>query len=150
MIQSLSPTQIETILRSEVIGRIGCSEHDKTYIIPITYAYDRNSIYAQSRPGKKISVMRLHRNVCFQVDIIEDQENWRSVIAWGIYEELADESVYQKASKILRDRLQPFHTNSITKAGLDLSRAPLEIDREAKPIIFRINITELSGRFEKE
>ncbi len=150
MLGELSNIQIETILRSEVVGRIGFSDRHKTFIIPVTYAFDRNSIYVQSRPGKKIDVMREHPRVCFQVDEIEDQENWRSILVWGTYEELVDPTAYQKGSNILRERLRPFHTNSINKAGLDLSRAPLEVDREAKPIIFRINITELSGRFEKE
>lgn len=35
--------------------------------------------------------MRANPEVCSQVDEIDDMANWRSVIAWGRYEELKGE-----------------------------------------------------------
>ncbi|NOT75722.1 MAG: pyridoxamine 5'-phosphate oxidase family protein [Cyclobacteriaceae bacterium] len=150
MLGTLSSPQIEALLTAEIVGRIGCSDQSKTYIIPITYVFKGNCIYAQSQPGHKIDTMRKNPNVCFQVDSIENQENWRSVITWGTYEEINDASTYEKAYRILYDRLLPMHTNTVSRGGLDLSRAPLEVDKRSKPILFRIRISELSGRFEKE
>ena len=40
MLGTLSSEQIEQVLRSEVIGRIGCHASGKTYVVPITYAYE--------------------------------------------------------------------------------------------------------------
>ncbi|MEJ0055572.1 MAG: pyridoxamine 5'-phosphate oxidase family protein [Bacteroidota bacterium] len=111
----MSSSQIEALLTSEIVGRIGCSDHTKTYIIPITYVFKGNCIYAQSQPGHKIDTMRKNPNVCFQVDAIENQENWRSVIVWGTYEEINDTSTYEKAHRILYDRLLPMHTNAVSR-----------------------------------
>ena len=40
MLGELKESQIETLLYSEVIGRIDCHTDETTYIIPVSYAYD--------------------------------------------------------------------------------------------------------------
>lgn len=41
--------------------------------------------------GQKLHMMRANPFVCFEVEDIDDLANWHSVIAWGVFEELACE-----------------------------------------------------------
>jgi len=39
-------------------------------------------------PGRKINALRVHPRACLQVDEIENEFSWRSVIAYGNFEEI--------------------------------------------------------------
>jgi nitroimidazol reductase NimA-like FMN-containing flavoprotein (pyridoxamine 5'-phosphate oxidase superfamily) len=80
--------QIYDLLKSELIGRIGCFDGNKVYVVPITYAYDNGYIYGHTKDGLKIHMMRKNPNVCFEVDWMKDMSNWKSVILYGTFEEL--------------------------------------------------------------
>ncbi len=54
MLGTLNSEQIEQILRSEVIGRIGCHANGQTYVVPITYAYDGERVICHTSQGRKI------------------------------------------------------------------------------------------------
>src|SRR4051794_24266857 len=90
MIAQLSLNEIETLLYKQMVGRLGCHDKDVIYIVPISYAYDGKDIYCHTYEGKKMEIMRSNPNVCFQVDDMMDMGNWKSVLAWGNFEELTD------------------------------------------------------------
>jgi len=69
-------------------GRLGCVDHGEPYVVPINYVFDDESIYSHSLPGRKIDAMRAHPRACLQVDKIENDLEWRSVIAYGNFEEI--------------------------------------------------------------
>ncbi|MDC1504172.1 pyridoxamine 5'-phosphate oxidase family protein [Winogradskyella sp.] len=83
MLGNLNSRQIEHVLQSLIIGRIGCHADNKTYVVPVTYAYDGTYVYGHTKEGLKIEMMRKNPSVCFEVDVMENMSNWRSVIAWG-------------------------------------------------------------------
>jgi len=58
MLGILETDQIEDLLGSQVVGRIGCHADDLTYVVPVSYAYDGSCIYAHSEEGMKIAIMR--------------------------------------------------------------------------------------------
>lgn len=80
MFGDLTNRQVESTLHNLIFGRIGCHTDDLTYIVPTTYAYDREYVYGHARAGIKIDMMRKNPNVCFQVDSMENMGNWRSVM----------------------------------------------------------------------
>ncbi len=84
----LDKNQIENLLKSEVIGRLGCFDGNKVYVVPITYAYNNGYIYGHTKDGLKIQMMRNNPNVCFEIDWMKDMSNWKSVIIYGTFEEL--------------------------------------------------------------
>jgi uncharacterized protein len=49
MLGKLNPDQIEQVLRSQEVGRIGCHAGGTVYVVPITYLYDEGYIYAHTR-----------------------------------------------------------------------------------------------------
>lgn len=89
MIGELSRSQVDALLREQVVGRVGCHTNGLTYVVPVIYAYDGESLYVASVEGQKIRMMRENPEVCFEVDEYQ-AGSWRSAIVQGIYEELAD------------------------------------------------------------
>lgn len=55
-------------------------------MVPITYAYDGESLLGHSADGLKLRMMRRNPVVCVEIDHMDDLANWRSVIAQGRFE----------------------------------------------------------------
>jgi len=92
-------------------------------------------------------MMRKNPKVCFQVDQVDSMSNWRSVILWGRFEEMDTARDEEKAIRILVNRLQPFRTSESVKPS---ESAPNDMPtKEKKPVLYRIRVAEISGRFEK-
>jgi nitroimidazol reductase NimA-like FMN-containing flavoprotein (pyridoxamine 5'-phosphate oxidase superfamily) len=148
MIGELDQNRISNILLSQVIGRIGCCEDNKPYIVPVTYTYDGSYIYGQSLEGLKMAILRKNPHVCFEVDIMTDMRNWESVLVYGVFEELEGEAAV-KARNILFNRVLTLMTSStIHTFGHNESRE-IEDENRIKPIMYRIKINEMTGRFER-
>jgi nitroimidazol reductase NimA-like FMN-containing flavoprotein (pyridoxamine 5'-phosphate oxidase superfamily) len=149
MLGILTKDQIAHVLQTEVVGRIGCYDGKEVYIVPVTFVYRDGYVYAHSKEGRKVQVMRKNPDVCFQVDAVDNMANWRSVIAWGKYEELVGEKEQKEGMKILIDRLTPLLTSETVRPTHGLSRPPEVLEKGLRPVAYRIKITRSSGRFEK-
>jgi uncharacterized protein len=147
MIGKLTAPQIEELLQAQHIGRIGCHDNGITYIVPVSYAYDGMYIYVHSHEGMKTEFMRRNPAVCFQVDNLQDLGNWQSVIAWGTYEELPEGRERDHAIDTLLKRRLPIISSITTHLG---STWPFSSEGETKVegIVFRVALTEKTGRFE--
>lgn len=152
MLGELNEAQVDQVLRSEVIGRLGCHAQGLTYIVPLTYAYDGDCIYGHSAEGMKVRMMRANPNVCFEVDDMESMANWRSVIAWGTYQELSGEEA-SRAMQLLIERLRPLITSETGPSPHEDGTASSEAHRGdaagKTAVVFRIRLQEKTGRFEK-
>ncbi len=146
----LTREQIENVLRSELTGRVGCHSEGRTYVVPISYAYDGECVYAHSSEGLKIRMMRANPSVCFEVEQVDDLTHWRTVISWGKFEELAgpDED---RARRRLADRFAPFTTSESAHppAGPRTEQDPYD-EAALRSVFYRIRLGEKTGRFEKE
>jgi nitroimidazol reductase NimA-like FMN-containing flavoprotein (pyridoxamine 5'-phosphate oxidase superfamily) len=149
MLGTLSKTQIDQVLKSQVIGRIGCSADGRVFVVPITYAYDGTYVYGHSKEGLKIEMMRKNPKVCFEVDVMDNMTNWRSVILLGEYEELIGAASQERGMKILTDRLMPLVSSETLSPQEHHSMRPQIVQKEKKAIVYRIKISEMTGRFEK-
>lgn len=144
----LSPSKIEKLLTGEAIGRIGCHDNGKVYVVPINYGYDGKSLYAHSKEGLKIDIMRQNPNVCFEVDQWDDDGSWRSVIIWGEFEELESVKAQRAAMKVFAEqmaRVLPDH-KPMPSHGF-VSGSKKESD-PFKSVVFRIKVKEKTGRYE--
>src|SRR3954453_16255925 len=105
MFGRLQDQEIEEILTRQYVGRLGCSSNGRNYIVPISYAYDGSYLYFHAaHEGTKIQMMRENPQVCFQADSMENMANWKSVICWGVFEELTEEQGHTEAFKVLLGR----------------------------------------------
>ena len=144
MIRALASEEIERVLRAEVVGRIGCRAGDRTYVVPVCYAYQDGAIYAHSAYGQKIEMMRQNPRVCFEVDHVEDLVNWNSAICWGTYEELHGAEA-EHALRLLRERLSMDLPRILEHGELAAEAAA----GDGEPVVYRIHLTETSGREER-
>jgi uncharacterized protein len=147
MIANLNNKQIRNLLATEIIGRIGCYTANRVYVVPISYAFDGNDIYAHTYEGLKVNAMRDHPYVCFEVDDVRNMSNWQSVIAWGKFEEITHEAERKKAIKILLNRALPVISSITTHLGTTWPFYEEEVDA-IEGIFFRIRLEEITGRFE--
>jgi nitroimidazol reductase NimA-like FMN-containing flavoprotein (pyridoxamine 5'-phosphate oxidase superfamily) len=136
VIHVLPEEQIEELLRTSLVGRIACCAHGagggggRPYVVPLSYGYDGEAIYAHSGLGKKIRIMRTQPLVSFEVDRAETADRWRSVIADGTYEELRDAEACARAISVI-------YPDAATRPVLP-----------ADTIYYRIRLTAKFGRFE--
>jgi len=86
--RALLEDEARALLGACKIGRLACVVNGEPYVVPINYVFEDESIYSHSLPGRKIDAMRAHPRVCFQVDEIENDLEWRSAIAYGNFEEI--------------------------------------------------------------
>ena len=158
MLGELTGEEIDGLLRSEAVGRIGCYGFGRPYVVPVTYAYDGIAVYCHSREGLKLRMMRGHPTVCFEVDRVDGISDWRSVIATGRFSELeAMEAEF--AMQLLQRRIGPLHhpawariaTTRIAPLVPSATSAPdSRIHPSGHPwSVFRIVLVERSGRFER-
>ena len=84
------------ILHEGRLGRLGCIADEGPYVVPVNYYFDGKDIYVHSLKGKKIDALRANPRACLQVDEIRDSYHWRSVIAFGTYEEVTDEKTRER------------------------------------------------------
>ena len=135
MIEELSRAEIDELLAEEVVGRVGCHAGGATYVVPVFFAYDGESIFVQTLEGRKVEMMRASPAVCFEVDRYErDTGSWRSVVADGRYEEL-DAAGGEHARALLRER---FASTGRHRESRDTG------DRAA--VAFAIRIERVAGR----
>jgi uncharacterized protein len=147
MLGTLNTTQIEEVLHSEVIGRIGCHNDGTTYIVPISYGYDGTYIYARSTPGMKIDIMRKNPKICFEVEALKDMGNWQTVILWGEFEEITNTDDRKAALQFLLQRQLPIVTSEMVKFTPNWPFKPNDLN-SIDGVVYKINITKKTGRFE--
>jgi nitroimidazol reductase NimA-like FMN-containing flavoprotein (pyridoxamine 5'-phosphate oxidase superfamily) len=134
----LRETEAMALLQAENLGRLGCISVDSPYVVPVNYFFDGQYIYSHSLPGKKIDALRSNPRTCLQVDEIKNPYSWRSVIAYGTFEEVADEAERRKALARLYSCLP-----HLTPVESRLANG------ERETIVFRIRVDEVTGMVEE-
>ena len=148
MFGTLSAAQIEQVLQTQMMGHLACHAQNRTYIVPISYAYDGQYIYVHTYEGLKIQMMRENPQICFQVDERRDMANWKSVVAWGSFEELTGEKERTYALEVLTNRRLPILSSMTTHLGVNWPFSEEDL-MEIDGIVFRIALQEKTGRFEQ-
>ena len=149
MLGQLPASEVERLLHSELIARIGCHVEGRTYVVPVAYVYADGSLIGHSAEGLKLTMLRKNPEVCVEVEHVDDPANWRSVIAWGRYKELSGQEA-ERALALLMARfvtLIASETSHPEHAAAPTTHARAVAGRPA--VVFRIRLTEKSGRFER-
>jgi len=149
MIGVLNNKQIKDVISNNIVGRLGCCAEGKTYVVPISYAYEGDYIYFRTFEGMKVSMMRANPQVCFQVDKMANMGDWESVIAWGTFEELVDKKKRKKGLEILLSRILPEISSEMVKFTSEWPFPPTNDINKIEGVVFRIHIKEMTGRCEK-
>ena len=150
MLGKLNEQQMEDLLKRQVTGRLGCHADGVTYVVPVNYIYKDGIIYAHSALGHKINMMRKNPNVCFEVDEIESIFRWKSVIAWGKFEEITDIDEKQQAMQAIIHRIMPLVTTPAGHPSHGIADNDYDIGTRVELIVYTIKVTKKTGRFEQD
>jgi nitroimidazol reductase NimA-like FMN-containing flavoprotein (pyridoxamine 5'-phosphate oxidase superfamily) len=134
--RELTADEIDAFLRGQRVARLGCQGDGEAYVVPVIYGYDGESVVAVTTEGRKVALLRANPRVCVEVDEydVDGRGSWRSVIAQGVYEELAGAEV-EPALALLRERFA-------RAAG----RAPEQRTLGPGTVVFRVRLLVTSGR----
>lgn len=139
MLGELNAMQIEDLLRTEVIARIGCVSEGRVYVVPISYVYDGTYVYGHAMEGAKLRAMRSNPEVCVEVERVDDLSNWCSVIAWGTFSECRG-AEWDAGFARLAERIMPL---------LTLPEPPPDLSALRSGSVYRIELHHKTGRFER-
>jgi hypothetical protein len=148
MFDVLNKEQIKEVITNNFIGHLGCHADGKSYVVPISYAFDGIHIYARTFEGRKVDMIRKNPQVCFQIDSMVAMNDWQSVIIWGKVEELIEKTEREKGLDILLSRTLPNVSSDTVKFSPEWPFPTSDLSK-IEGIIFRISIDEITGRCEK-
>ena len=132
----LSEVESTNLLSTTGLARLGCIVDGGPYIIPINYYFEDGCAYSHSLPGLKILALRENPRACVQVDEIESDLHWRSVLAFGNYEEITTPS---ERKRVLGTLLKRFPTLTPVESAIAADAGPPAV------IVFRIRIVRMTG-----
>lgn len=139
MLTRLDDEEARKILGRERIARLGCITDTGPYVVPTGYYFADNAAYCHSLPGLKIDALRKDPRACLEVDHIESDLHWKSVLAFGTYEEVKP----NERGDILNKLLQRFPLLTPVESALADEAGPLPV------IVFRIKIDRITGLAEE-
>jgi len=130
------------LLKRMHVGHLGCARAGQAYVVPISFAYHREHLYAFASVGRKVEWMRANPLVCVEVEEILSRQEWQTVVILGRYQELPNTPELNAARVLAHDLLA--RTAAWWEPGY--VRTWLHgVERPLEPTYFRISIDELSG-----
>ncbi len=136
MFVRLNEIESRSLLVGARVGRLGCIVNGAPYVVPINYYFEDNCVYSHSLPGLKITALRENPKACLQVDEVAGDFEWRSVLAFGTYEEIVSPN---ERSEILNQLLQRFPMLTPVESAIADDGGPPPV------IVFRIRIDRITG-----
>jgi nitroimidazol reductase NimA-like FMN-containing flavoprotein (pyridoxamine 5'-phosphate oxidase superfamily) len=136
MIVRLNEDESRSLLKGGGLARLGYVLGGEPHVVPVNYVLEGDCAYIHSLPGDKITALRLNPRACLQVDNIKDQFRWRSVLAFGNFEEVREPS---ERNYYLVKVLAPFPQLTPVEAAVAEDAAPPAV------ILFRIRIDRVTG-----
>ena len=76
---------IDAVIRSSQVFRLGLTDGQEPYVVPLCFGYDGRSLYFHCAPeGRKIDLLRRNNKVCFEFDLIDGLVEHEQACRWGI------------------------------------------------------------------
>ena len=139
MLTRLSEAEATKLLTRQRIARLGCITEAGPYVVPISYYFADGCVYSHSLPGLKIDSLRNDPRACIQVDETESDIRWKSVLAFGTYEEVKP----NERSEVINKLMQRFATLTPVESALAADAGPQPV------IVFRIRVERVTGLAEE-
>ncbi len=141
VINEMNEKECGAFLARACLGRLGCSLDNQPYVVPIDFAYEPGYIYVLSTFGRKIEWMRANPKVCVEVDEVQNQSQWMSVIANGSYQELPEPQYTDEREHARKLLEKHYHWWQPALGERQLRMGDELID----PLFFRIQIDSMTG-----
>lgn len=147
MIKTLTQKESITLLMLNYIGDLSYIYRDRPFIAPITYFFDMENsvVLGYSVEGHKINAMRKNTNVSLCVTDINAIDEWKSVLVHGTYQELSGSAGKAKLHQFSLGVKDLIVTNEQRELDF-LSEFSSKMYKDNRPVIFQINVNEITGR----
>jgi len=142
LIEEMTEPECLELLANTGFGRLACANENQPYVVPFYFAYRASYIYSFATMGQKIDWMRTNPLVCVETDVVESSRDWKSVVVFGLYEELEDTPESAKAREVAQEvlqRRQMWWQPAYVPAAHEGRPRPLA------PIFFRIKVERVTG-----
>lgn len=140
--------EIEEILSTATVGRLGTCAHGIPYVIPMNFTYEKETskifLHCASE-GRKLDNIRVNKNVCFEVEEVKNvivkqptcgsSVAYRSVIMFGNIKILTDTNARNDALQKLADKYAPQNP-----------KAPFTDAMLNRTNVLEIEIKEMTGK----
>jgi nitroimidazol reductase NimA-like FMN-containing flavoprotein (pyridoxamine 5'-phosphate oxidase superfamily) len=143
IVREMTAQENAAFVASGRLARLASARDGQPYVVPIHYALADRYLYSFSMSGQKVDWMRQNPKVCVQIDDLTSARNWKSVVIYGVFEELAD----RIGTKVERDRawsLLEKHANWWEPGALKPMMPP--VAGASNHLFYRIRIETMSGR----
>lgn len=140
-VKTMTSNEVEDFLNRVNYGHLGCSSDNHPYVLPIHFAYDRQTIYIYTTEGKKSEMIDSNSEICLQVEEVVDNENWVSVIVVGDAKRLANAADREEAYASIA-ATNPTLTPALSYRWLDNW---VRENKDAE-VVYRIDRKTTSGR----
>jgi hypothetical protein len=85
---------MQAIIRRSLVCRIGLSDGDRPYVVPLSFGYENNTLYFHGGAGgRKVQMLRKNNAVCFEFDVDVEMSpsdqpcscglKYRSILGYG-------------------------------------------------------------------
>jgi len=137
--------QLSQVIKKCQVCRLGLSQDNVPYIVPVSFGYDGEFIYFHSaKDGKKMDILSINNKVCFEfesgVEIISNEDkpcswsfSFQSVIGFGKAEEFSSREDKITGLKRIMEQY--------SDKKWDFSKIPLDSVR-----VWAINIDNMTGK----
>jgi nitroimidazol reductase NimA-like FMN-containing flavoprotein (pyridoxamine 5'-phosphate oxidase superfamily) len=175
LVREMSNEECVRVFAGARLARLACAVDNQPYVVPVYLAFYQSSIdepcfYGFTTLGQKIEWMRANPLVCVEMDEIVSTTRWRSVIAFGRFQELPllpelnaghrparlmdhdpNEVVHEEsvptcealvAYQLLQTHAMWWEPASTSRVGLAHDNSVQSFD----PIYFKISIDRTTGR----
>jgi nitroimidazol reductase NimA-like FMN-containing flavoprotein (pyridoxamine 5'-phosphate oxidase superfamily) len=147
MLQNLNKIECIKLLGNNYIGHLAYLSREHPMVVPITYYYNKadHVIICYSVEGNKTRAMRMNKYISFGVDEIASVNHWKSILIVGTFEELKGPDAKYQMHKFANGVKNIMLTKEKRKAHF-ISEFSSKLDSHGTPIVFKINILEITGR----
>jgi len=135
--RDLTADEAAELLARNHIGRIAFSFHDRVDIEPLSYVFADGAIYLRTAPGSKLETLAHSPWVAFDVDEVEGQFDWRSVVVHGTVYVLHDSGgeIARETYRVALDRIRQLVPKALTH------RDPTP----TRQVVLKLHLTEMRG-----
>ena len=138
-VSDMTRAETDALLARARYGHLGVSRDGHPYVVPMHYAFDGRDLYFFTTEGTKTEYIAANREVCFQVEEVEDAARWRSVMLTGRAERLTAPEETERAMRLISER-NPTLAPAINRTKIG------PWTRLSHVVIFRIRAEAIYGR----
>ena len=78
-------SDIEAIIKRSLVCRLGLSDGDKPYVVPLCFGYKDKALYFHGAyDGRKMDILKKNQMVCFEFDIDTEIIEAENPCHWGM------------------------------------------------------------------